>query len=103
MQRLALEVGRVASDYALITGYAGPGEPGVARSANKPSSLVDEPLARACSCSVCGGVVVLGALMLVHRDEPNRMIGRACAHLYCRVKLRESFMLISDPDAGYVN
>ena len=66
-------------------------------------SLVDEPLARARPCSVCGGSIVLGATALVHRDGSNRVIGRACPHLYCRAKLRESFLLVSEPDAGYVN
>ena len=66
-------------------------------------SLVDEPLARARPCSVCGGSIVLGATALVHRDGSNRVIGCACTHLYCRATLRESFSLISDADAGYVN
>ncbi|MBA3443161.1 MAG: hypothetical protein H0T92_25225 [Pyrinomonadaceae bacterium] len=66
-------------------------------------SLVDEPLARACPCSVCGGVIVLGATALVHRDEQQRVRGRACHHLYCRGRVREAFELESEQDAGYVN
>ncbi len=65
--------------------------------------LADEPLVRARPCSVCGGRIVLGVMTLVHRDGSNRVIGCACTHLYCRAKLRESFSLISDADAGYVN
>ena len=65
-------------------------------------SLVDEPLARACPCSVCGGVIVLGATAIVHRDEQQWVRGRACHHLYCRARVREDFELEREL-TGYVN
>ena len=66
-------------------------------------TLADEPLERARTCRVCGDRVVLGVMTLVHRDGSNRVLGCVCTHLDCRAKLRESFSLISDPEAGYVN
>ncbi len=66
-------------------------------------TLADESLERARPCSVCGGTIVLGVMTLVHRDGSNRVIGRACTHLYCRAKLREGFSLMGDPDTEYVN
>ena len=65
--------------------------------------LVDEPLGRVRTCSVCGGRIVLGATALVHRDGQQRVRGRACHHLYCRGRVREAFELESEQLAGYVN
>ncbi len=69
----------------------------------KEPSLRDEILGSAKTCGICRSVIPTAAVALVHRDEQNRVIGRACAHLYCRAQVREQFGLSHQLSNDYVN
>jgi hypothetical protein len=64
--------------------------------------LENEVLEDAHPCSVCHGMIPLGMTALVYRKEGS-IEACVCSHLYCRTRLREEFLILSEDCGEYVN
>ena len=72
-------------------------------SAENKHRLEDEPLRRARPCSVCRGMIPVTMPALVYRNEHGCIEACAYYHLYCRARLREEFLIVSEDCGEYVN